>query len=101
MPIIRDWHEFTGGAQGIPAETGNELRTTLGKMYKQALNQACGNHGEAEKKLAQSIDNDRRFDKYPTATLVNRFRDCYRSGEFLDFENLTPSPRWRNPGTRG
>jgi hypothetical protein len=101
MGIIRDWAEYTNGAQGVPAETGNTLRRTLGQMYKTALTQTCGDHGEAERKLAQSIDNDRRFDRYPTDKLVSRFRDCYRSGALLDFDNLEPSNRWRNPGTRG
>jgi hypothetical protein len=87
MGIIRDWAAYTGGAQGIPAETGETLRRTLGQMYRVALNDACGNHEEAEKKLAESINNDRRFDPYPTDRLVSRFRECFRSGASLDFDD--------------
>jgi cation transport regulator ChaB len=101
MGIIRDWAAYTNGAQGVPTKTTHELRSTLRNMYKDAFNQACGNQAEAEKKFAQSIDNDRRFDNYPTEKLIARFRDCYRSGAKLDFDHLEPSDHWRNPGTRG
>ena len=87
MPIIRDWSVYTNGAQGEPAETGITLRKELGRLYQQALNRTGGNHDEAEIKLAQSIDNDRRFDQYLTAPLVNSFRDAYRRGAFLDFDD--------------
>src|SRR5713101_6212423 len=100
MGIIRDWAAYTGGAQGVPVETTKALRVSLGQMYQDALRQTCGNHGEAEQKLAQSIDNDRRFDPYKTDRLVNRFRDCYQRGAFLDFDDpelkgAPPSNRWR------
>jgi hypothetical protein len=85
--IIKDWAAYTGGAQGIPAETGSTLRKALGTMYQDALNQTCGNHKAAEQKLAQSIDNDRRFDEYQTAPLVERFRQNYQNGGFLDFND--------------
>jgi hypothetical protein len=82
--IIRDWATYTNGAQGT-AESDRGLRVVLGKMYQEALDTTGGNHANAEQKLAQSIDNDRRFDQYLTAPLVDRFRDCYKTGAFLDF----------------
>jgi hypothetical protein len=85
MGIIRDWAAATNGQQGVPVETGRALRVTLGQMYQGALAQTGGNHAEASKKLAESIDNDRRFDPYKTDRLVSRFSENYRSGAFLDF----------------
>jgi hypothetical protein len=79
MGIIRE--------QGVPAKTGRTLRTALGQMYQAALTETRGSHNEAEVKLAQSIDNDRRFDVYPTNRLVSRFRDCYQTGGFLDLDD--------------
>jgi hypothetical protein len=88
MPIIRDWAVYTGGQQGeAPLETGRILRSTLGQMYQQALNTTGGNQELAEQKLAQSIDNDRRFDAYPTERVVQRFRENYQTGGFLDFDD--------------
>jgi hypothetical protein len=106
MGIIRDWAAATGGQQGVPEETGRTLRVALGQMYQGALAQTGGNHGEAEKKLAESIDNDRRFDPYRTDRLVNSFREKYQSGGFLDFADPylkggEPVKRWRNPSTGG
>ena len=87
MGIIRDW-AATGGAQGeAPLEAGKVLRTKLGQMYRQALHQTSGNHEEAEQKLAVSIDNDRRFDAFPTDRLVQRFRENYQTGGYLDFSD--------------
>jgi hypothetical protein len=87
MGIVRDWHAYTDGAQGIPAKTGRTLRTVLGQMYKEALAETCGCHAEAEVKLAEAIDNDRRFDAYKTDKVVDRFRDCYSNGIFFDLED--------------
>ena len=95
MGIIRDWAAATGGQQGIPAKTGRTLRTVLGQMYQEALAETCGNHGDAEIKLVESIDLDRRFDPYQTDRLVSRFRDCYQNGSFLDFED--PCSERRSP----
>jgi hypothetical protein len=87
MPIIRDWNLYTDGAQGTPTETTKTLRLTLGRMYEEALNATGGHRADAERKLAQSIDNDRRYDAYRTDRLVSRFRDCYQNGAFLDFSD--------------
>jgi hypothetical protein len=87
MGIIRDWAAATNGAQGVPVETTIALRVELGQKYRQALHQTKGNHEEAEVKLAEAINFDRRYDAYPTDRLVSRFREAYQNGAFLDFDD--------------
>src|SRR5260370_36850307 len=99
MGIIRDWAAYTGGAQGVPAKTNETLRKTLGQMYQGALTEANGNIEEANNKLAESINNDRRFDQYPTDRLLKRFNEYFGNGAFLDFEE--PYLQERAPRPRG
>jgi hypothetical protein len=56
-------------------------------MYQDALTQTYGNHEAAEVKLAESINDNRKFDPYPTDRLVGAFRAAYQNGAFLDFDD--------------
>jgi hypothetical protein len=86
MGIVRNWSQYTNGAQGT-TQNDNELRVELGRLYQVALDKTCGNHGAAEQELAKSIDQNRMFDAYQTAPLVDSFRNAYKYGSYLDFSD--------------
>jgi hypothetical protein len=90
MPIIRDWAAYTNGTQGVPdggTEDHRDMRLYMGKAHQSAVSRHNGSLKEAKKDLAGAIERDRRFDAYDRQRLLDRFSECWGSGQLLDFDD--------------
>ncbi|SDK14560.1 MULTISPECIES: hypothetical protein [Bradyrhizobium] len=90
MGIIRDWAAYTNGAQGVPEdmrEDHRDMRVYMGQAHSRAINRHNGSLSEAKKDLAEAIERDRRFDPYDKKRLLDRFSECWGSGQLLDFSD--------------
>ena len=64
-----------------------DLAATLNWMESQARERTQFNQPEARKKMAEFLANDRRFDGYDPAKLIDRVHQCKSYGAVLDLED--------------
>jgi hypothetical protein len=64
-----------------------DLTATLSWMESTARERSKFNQIEAKQRMAEFIANDRRFDAYDTAKLVDRVSHCKSYGAKLDLED--------------
>jgi len=64
-----------------------DLTTTLSEMERQARIKTNFSQSEAKEKLAEWISQDRRFDQFDKARLVQRVAECRQSGAVLDLDD--------------
>jgi hypothetical protein len=79
----------TGGiVENNPMFDSNErdLCATLSEMHRRARDRSNYNSIEAERKLAEWIQQDRRLDPYDAARLAQRVNTCLQSGAVLELD---------------
>jgi hypothetical protein len=64
-----------------------DLAATLSQMETQARQKANFDQNEAKQKMAEWLANDRRFDSYDPARLIERVQVCKSNGAHLDLED--------------
>jgi hypothetical protein len=63
-----------------------DLCNTLSQMHRQARTVSNFNSVEAERKLAEWIQQDRRLDNYDAARLAQRVNTCLQSRAVLELD---------------
>jgi hypothetical protein len=63
-----------------------DLCNTLSQMHRQARTVSNFDSVEAERKLAEWIQQDRRLDNYDAARLAQRVNTCLQSGAVLELD---------------
>lgn len=74
------------------------MRSYLGQSFRMAVNQYNGDQTKALKELAEAVERDKRFDPYDKQRVVDRFSECYSSGQHMDFDDgLAAGSQRREP----
>jgi hypothetical protein len=74
-----------------------DMQETLAKLHRHTLDRCNGNQVEAQQKMTELVQQDRRFDGYQPDRLVSRVQECWGHGAKLDLEDpsLLKKPRNR------
>jgi hypothetical protein len=67
-------------------DSEKDLCATLSEMHRRARDRCNYNQVEAEQKLAEWIQQDRRLDAYDAARLAQRVNTCLQSGAVLELD---------------
>jgi hypothetical protein len=63
-----------------------DIAATLSEMHRRARDKCNYNQLEAQQKLAEWIQQDRRLDSYDAARLAQRVNTCLQSGAVLELD---------------
>ena len=63
------------------------MKETLARMQGEALNRTNRNLVEARDQVVEALSNDRRFDKFDHAKLIERVEDAWGRGAQLDLDD--------------
>jgi hypothetical protein len=65
----------------------NSLAATLSEMEHRSRIKSNFDQGEAKRKLAEYVGQDRRFDSFDLSRLIERVADCRSNGATLDLDD--------------
>jgi hypothetical protein len=68
------------------SNSDRDKKITLGEMKRTALNLCNSNQVEAEKKMVELVQQDRRFDDLDATKVVKKVGEAWSNGAKLDLE---------------
>src|ERR1700694_4222315 len=87
MGIIRDWANYTGGQQGVPAEASQGLSKRIAGIFQDCMARTNSNRDQALERLQQEVLYDRHFDSYDPKRLAERVNDVWQEGRSFDWDD--------------